>query len=84
MPEWLIGPVSKTGVPFYGTVGSNPTSSATEFGPRMEILAGSSDSPAPPGFSFLQSNPGRSMRDIRIAAAQFEHRLRAALDDVFT
>ena len=28
MPEWLKGPVSKTGVPLRGTVGSNPTSSA--------------------------------------------------------
>lgn len=27
MPEWLKGPVSKTGVPLRGTVGSNPTSS---------------------------------------------------------
>ena len=28
VPEWLKGPVSKTGVPVSGTVGSNPTSSA--------------------------------------------------------
>ncbi len=29
VPEWLKGPVSKTGVPIFGTVGSNPTSSAS-------------------------------------------------------
>ena len=29
VPEWLKGPVSKTGVPLRGTVGSNPTSSAS-------------------------------------------------------
>ena len=29
VPEWLKGPVSKTGVPLRGTVGLNPTSSAT-------------------------------------------------------
>jgi hypothetical protein len=28
VPEWLIGPVSKTGVPLCGTEGSNPSSSA--------------------------------------------------------
>ena len=30
VPEWLKGPVSKTGVPLRGTVGSNPTSSAND------------------------------------------------------
>ena len=29
VPEWLKGPVSKTGVPLRGTVGLNPTSSAS-------------------------------------------------------
>ena len=28
VPEWSNGPVSKTGVPLSGTVGSNPTLSA--------------------------------------------------------
>jgi hypothetical protein len=37
VPEWLKGPVSKTGVPLRGTVGSNPTSSATR------IFAGTRD-----------------------------------------
>jgi hypothetical protein len=32
MPEWLIGPVSKTGVPLWGTVGSNPSLSARKPG----------------------------------------------------
>jgi hypothetical protein len=34
VPEWLKGPVSKTGVPLRGTVGSNPTSSASKSGGR--------------------------------------------------
>ena len=32
VPEWLKGPVSKTGVPLRGTVGLNPTSSAVSPG----------------------------------------------------
>ena len=37
----MKGPVSKTGVPFYGTVGSNPTSSAAERNPvPAELLDG--------------------------------------------
>ena len=32
MSEWLIEPVSKTGVPFTGTAGSNPALSGNFFG----------------------------------------------------
>ena len=34
VPEWLIGAVSKTVVSLRGTVGSNPTLSATERRPK--------------------------------------------------
>ncbi len=37
VPEWLKGPVSKTGEPLRGSVGSNPTSSADIAGPVRPI-----------------------------------------------
>jgi hypothetical protein len=37
VPEWLIGPVSKTGVPLRGTEGSNPSSSADNVPHRAHI-----------------------------------------------
>ncbi len=39
VPEWLKGPVSKTGVPLRGTVGSNPTSSACKAYQRQPAAA---------------------------------------------
>ena len=46
VPEWLKGPVSKTGVPLRGTVGSNPTSSAGGTGSHWARLGSLSAVPA--------------------------------------
>src|SRR4051812_8806676 len=55
VPEWLKGPVSKTGVPLRGTEGSNPSSSADSR--HFDQSAACRERPEVPGY-FAGSAPG--------------------------